>query len=143
MLETAVRPFTAAPNLATRIIIARNTRVQVTQAELIFGAAGTLPTPTVHAAGFGFKVENCNNTNTEKSRKQTPVKIQQKDNPDNWVMVQRIEQIVFSKKPDDVQNDFKQAFSSFAKSVADAINSPWAGVLTATDCNEKYNLKNN
>lgn len=144
MLEQIVRPFQTPNTLATsRVVIGRNTQVQVTQAQLIFGAAGTLPTPTIHATGIDFKVTNCDNTNREKSRQTHKVKVQQPGNPDNYVMVEAIDQIVFSKTPDDVQNDFNQAFVAFAKSVADAINAPWGmSRLPPTDCNEKFTLKN-
>ena len=99
-LEQAIRPFQAPGTLATRRIIAVNSQISVTRALITWGAAGAMPTPTEEDAAeqFAFKVEQCDENNTEQTRKTHTTRVTQDGNPDNYVDVELTNSISFQKK---------------------------------------------
>lgn len=145
MLEQVVRPFVSPGSLATgRIVVSRSSPRATTNVEFVFGAAGAMPTPT-RDTGIGINVANCDNTNKEKQDQtvRTRKRIENPDDPDQYVIVEDIETITFAKTPDDVENSFGQTFQAFAKSIADAINAPFATSRFIQNCNEKFQYTSN
>ncbi len=101
MFEAVIRPFIAPNTLATQRIVARSTKQPVQKAGIIWGAAGTLPTPQESTdappSGVSFKVKKTPGTFVEKSRTTERVKIAQEGNPDNFVIVDRVKSIKFGQ----------------------------------------------
>lgn len=98
MFEELVRPAAAPGSLATRLLPSNNVQVQVTRARLIWGTAGTLPGPTVESGG-GFKVEECDTGFTETKRTTSNLRVENPDDPTQYVIIQRIESVAFDGKP--------------------------------------------
>lgn len=102
MLEQIVRPFQSPVVIGTRRIIANNTQVAVTQAQLRWGEAGSLPSATEEVEddpSVGFKVKNDNETLKEKNRVVDTIEVPNNAGPGS-VTVERIKSITFSKTSD-------------------------------------------
>ncbi len=85
MFEAVIRPFIAPNTLATQRIVARSTKQPVQKAGIIWGAAGTLPTPQESTdappSGVSFKVKKTPGTFVEKSRTTESIKFGQDKPP--------------------------------------------------------------
>lgn len=120
-LESIVRPFQSPRPLGTRRVVTSSTKAPAQTAGVTWGAAGTLPTPRESevaqpAPGISFNTEarQVTDHNIERSRETQTVKIEQEGNPDNFVMVERINKIAFNKRdPPTLQGKFPGSTTSF------------------------------
>jgi hypothetical protein len=141
MLEQIIRPFQKPDVLSTRTIVASNRQVTVERARIVFGKAGAMPVPTIETSA-GFRVANCNNTYKEKSRKTHPQRIEQPDNPDNYVNIDVTDEITFARTPDDPPNAIEARFTAFAREVSSAIATGWGNISTIDVCEDNFKLNN-
>jgi hypothetical protein len=101
MFEQIVRPFERRQILGQRRIPSSSVKEDVGTAELTWGAAGALPTPAESAepgpaSPINFVVKGLNQKNEEIAIEYyPPVKLQQEDNPDNFVVLQRPKKITY------------------------------------------------
>jgi hypothetical protein len=102
MLEQIVRPFARPNTLARRRIIASSTKIEVPEAIISWGSAGTLPGATeieqIDPTGVNFNVITCKDNYEEVDRQSRPVRIEQQDNPENYVVFNRIDQVSFLRR---------------------------------------------
>jgi hypothetical protein len=100
--EQIVRPFARPNTLARRRIIASSTKIDVPEAILSWGSAGTLPGATeieqIDPTGTNFNVITCKENYDEVDRRSRPVRIEQQDNAENYVVFNRIDQVSFLKR---------------------------------------------
>lgn len=126
--EQIVRPFQRLPTQTTQRIIASRTKIDVPDAIAQWGQAGTLPgaieiTPTED--GFAFKVVDCDEQFQEDSRKTEDIRIENPDDPNQYVVDQRIKSIVYNKKePDNFTFTYNKTSTAFAPSPASPTGSP-------------------
>lgn len=96
-LEKIIRPFQRPTTIETRRIVANSIKDPVEPATGSFGKAGTLPAAIQDAeastSGFEFKVISCDDRFAEHQRVTVPIKVSNPDDPDTFVMVDRIETI--------------------------------------------------
>lgn len=100
MFEQVTRPFARPGLLVTGRIIPSRNRKSVLPVVVIWGAAGEAPTPIEDAAptnGFSIVVKSCDITNTESARQTNDVRVENKDDPDQFLKVRQIKQIEFKK----------------------------------------------
>src|SRR5205814_10253990 len=99
-MEQIIRPFQLLDPTATiRVPVVRD-QVAVQPAHLSWGAAGKLPTavqqdPTFN--GTNFRVEECDTHLAENSRDTEDMRVEDPNNSNNYVIVQRIRRIDFKK----------------------------------------------
>jgi hypothetical protein len=102
-LESVIRPFVRPDSLATRRIVASNTKVDVQPAIITWGKAGTIPAAhqieAIDETGTNFTV-NTADQYTEKSRQTDVMRITQTlpdgtKNADNFVDLDRPYQVTF------------------------------------------------
>lgn len=93
-LEGIVRPFQQPDRLTRRRIVATNTKLDVNPVSLTWGEAGTLPEPQV-GVGFSLKKEK-QHVAIEVNYK--PVRVENPDDPSQYVMVNRPTSIRFKEK---------------------------------------------
>ncbi len=67
-----------------------------TPGRLVWGQLGTVPTPEV-AESMGFEVVNCDETHIETDRISEKIKIENPDEPEDWVEVDRAKKYFFNK----------------------------------------------
>jgi len=101
-MEALVRPFETPNTLATRRIIASNVKIAIAPVVKSWGVTGTLPAPVmIETPGppdpTDFTVLTCDDNWSETERTTTPVRIGQTGSPENFVVVDRIDQIAFEK----------------------------------------------
>lgn len=152
--EQIVRPFQRLPNQTTQRIIASRTKIDVPDAVAQWGQAGTLPgaieiTPTEE--GFSFKVVDCDERFQENSRETEDIRIQNPDDPNQYVIDQRIKKITWNKQENDkFQFSYNKTSTSYAPSPA-LSGSPTAAtgpgqINVVTDenklCKNEYTLNN-
>lgn len=108
MLEGLVRPFQSPNAIATRRAVVATSNKQPAQiAQLIWGAAGAMPTAValLVSGGINANIDSSNLTgdtqNAEKkgSRVVVQKRIENPDNPDQYVMVEDTQAITFAAKP--------------------------------------------
>lgn len=142
-LEQLVRPSISTVRLTTRRITAKQTPQNRQPVAVAWGTAGALPQPTKEDDGqLSFKIENCNDTFTEKSRKTSQQTITDSESGAS-VSFDITDKIIFSKAPSDADNvgSFRTETTSY--SVAD----PFAGtsfgdVPKGQICDSSYTLNN-
>lgn len=105
-MEAIVRPFARPNSLATRRIVASNTKIEVGTAVISWGKSGTIAAAhqidAIDESGTNFTVVTCDDKYDELSRKEDPVRITQTlddgtTNPDNFVDVNRPYELAFRK----------------------------------------------
>jgi hypothetical protein len=142
MLEQIVRPFQNPDVLSTRTIVASNRQVAVERARIVFGKSGAMPVPTVETSA-GFRVANCNNTWKEKERQTHPQRVEQPDNPDNYVMIDVIDSIKFERQAEGERTDSPEpVFVAFARKVSSALATGWGNISTVDVCEDNFKLNN-
>lgn len=104
-LEQIIRPFEKPSPFGQLRIVATSIKAPTQIAHIAWGTVGTLPTAIESgvdgpAIGPNFNVKKDDDQVTEKSRVIEKVKITQEDNPDNFVVVERIKSITFGQTPD-------------------------------------------
>lgn len=101
-LEQIIRPFQSREILTTRRIISTSLKIPVQEAGVEWGAAGDMPSAVEvekdEEGGMSFNVVDCDDKFDEKNRKFSTIRIEQPDHPENYVVVERINQITFNKK---------------------------------------------
>lgn len=101
MLEAVVRPFARPDSLARRRIVASNTKVEVSPAIITFGKSGTIvgaqEIEAIDESGTGFTVITCDDRYEETNRVQQQARIENPDDSDQYVIVNRASQIEFNK----------------------------------------------
>lgn len=106
MLEQLVRPF-QRPDLAPRTRIVVSTGAGTAPIIIEFGEAGALPTGKQDT--FELKLEKEKEQYKETHRTTRNVRIENPDDPDQYVMVQRPEKMKLDKKKTPADNDPKKA----------------------------------
>lgn len=133
-LEQIIRPFqTAFPQNRDRVI-ASTVKQPPEIAQLQWGAAGQLPTATEENPPYlNFKVNDPSNDQslTEKSRTTQTVRVQNPDDPDQFVDVQRIQQIVF-KAPKTAQPESQYTSYSTTATAVSGGSTDLGGGLSST-----------
>lgn len=102
MLEIIVRPYQSPLNLSRQAIekIISTSGDVVANPVLEWGDAGTVPAGVqqpIPTDGGGFKVVCCNDSFTQKDRKPEKVRVENPDDPNQYVMVERDTQVKFKK----------------------------------------------
>ncbi len=144
-MEQLVRPFVAVPTIATRRIVAKNKAVTKGTAIIRWGSAGAMPTATqrtVDSSGVNFSIECCKDTYSEHERNTDLVRVENPDDPTQFVMVRRIKDITFGKKSEECYDPFTDVGVRSALAEIDASVAP---IFAATDnggCKAKYSLTN-
>jgi hypothetical protein len=102
MLEQFIRPFQSLPVAPTARLYSVAKAQPPQTSTLTWGAAGTLPVALLQivAGGGGFKIDQ-KSMNTEEWRITEPVRIENPDNSSDFVMVDPIKQIGFTKPTSD------------------------------------------
>lgn len=146
MIEQIVRPFTAAPVIATRRIVGAQIQIPSETAIVSWGEAGDLPEAQADDAPedpqTGFTILECKDKLNEKSRKVTPTRVENPDDSSQYVMVDNINTITFDKKDNKASNvpwelaDSTTAFSDFSIPASGV----W-GTIKPGDCSQEFRLK--
>lgn len=155
--EQIVRPFQRLPTQTTQRIIASRTKIDVPDAIAQWGQAGTLPgaieiTPTED--GFAFKVVDCDERFQENSRETEDIRIENPDDPNQYVVDQRIKKITFNKQePAQTTFSYNKTSTAYAPSPAASgspatfpapLNTGQINVYTDENklCKNEYKLNN-
>lgn len=99
MIETLVRPFQTPLVLGTQSVDVLSTKLANQTAILIWGVAGTIPPATEDGDYAGFKLPHCDTRLNETKRVVEEVRVQNPDDPTQFVMVERIKSITMSESP--------------------------------------------
>jgi sensor domain CHASE-containing protein len=102
-IEQIVRPFQSPAVISTRRIVSNSTKIPTDDVLVEFGAAGDMPAAekvedAQDDGGVNFQVVTCDDKYSEKDRRFKTVRIENPDNPENYVMVARINEIKFNKR---------------------------------------------
>lgn len=104
-LEAVVRPFVSREPLRSQRIITSSKKAAVPQTSVVtWGAAGTLPSPVESDAdqpaipiSVTTQTKKVTDKNVEKSRETEKVRIENPDDPAQYVMVDRPKKVTFNK----------------------------------------------
>lgn len=101
-LEQLVRPFVAPRSLVSRRIIPSKAELTVETAGRTWGAAGLLPSPRETeepgpAPQISINVKIKPEKNKTRALETEQVRIEQPDNPDNYVILERIKKITYGQ----------------------------------------------
>lgn len=101
MLEELIRPFETRRIMPTTRIVSSSLKQDTQTATLTWGAAGTLPVAVADlpVGQGGVKVYQGDTLNQELSRVTEPVRIENPDDPTQYVMVDRVRSIRFATTP--------------------------------------------
>lgn len=137
-----VRPFQRDVPQSTRRIIASNTKIDVEPAIISWGRAGTIAgaqeIDQVDETGTGFTVLTCDDKYEELDRREQTVRIENPDDPNQYVMEARPTYIAFGKKSEfeaanyEKTTSFKTAIETAEFSTVDFNNKK---------CKASYELK--
>jgi hypothetical protein len=98
MLEQVVRPVQAPATLRFGSIPVDDTKQAPEAATIRWGQVGDLPTAqeeTTAEDGTEFKVIDCDDKFAEKQRTVSKIRVENPDDPDQYVMVERVDRISF------------------------------------------------
>jgi hypothetical protein len=100
MLEQIVRPYQSRSLFGQRRVPSSSKKEDAQESSITWGAAGALPEPRESPEpgpypGISFVVKGLNQRNLEIERETKRVKLQQEDNPDNFVVLERTTKIKF------------------------------------------------
>jgi len=108
-LEQIVRPFQSALAIGTRRVIVVPLDPPDDEASISWGVAGELPEAIAtenpvtdgdpEAGGIGYQIKSCNDTLQEKARNTEDVRVENPDDPDQYVIIARVKSMTFNKKP--------------------------------------------
>jgi hypothetical protein len=99
-MEQIVRPFQLLDPTATIQVPVVRDQVTVQPAHLSWGAPGNLPTPVQQDStfnGINFRLEECGTQLMEDARGTEDIRVEQPGQPNNYVIVQRIRTVTFSR----------------------------------------------
>lgn len=147
-LEQIIRPFQNTDVLSKRRIISNSTKDATAEVVIEWGTSGETPAASeiIHDPVTGdpaFEVVHCDDKFDEKNRKFDTVRIEQVDNPDNFVMVQRINQISFNKKSEaNNMTMYNNSATSFVPMPTYDNNNWFSNDPTNDKCNSSFELHN-
>lgn len=142
-LEQIVRPFEAPLSIVQGRVVTSSRKQPLEVARVIWGTAGTV-SPAVEEkvpepGGFTLTVKDCDDTWTESGRQTTDQRIENPDDPAQYVMVRRIDKIDF-KRPDKQDPTF--SYSGYAVQQAmEEFNAAFNSGTTKKDCTASFALK--
>ena len=143
MLEQIVRPFQLFDPTAGIPIIVQRANVAVQPAVLSWGQAGELPTAFQEdepdETGINFKLLECDENLAESKRDTEDVRVENPDDPSQFVVVQRIKSITFKKANRDVHTSPLQTYWEPTDFFA---GSPFGEVEGNAQCRAAFTLKN-
>lgn len=100
-LEQLVRPFARPDALSRRRIVASNLKIEVTPAIISWGAAGSIAgaqeIEAIDEGGTAFTVLSCDDRYEEVDRGERAARVENPDDPNQYVMVNRPTYIAFNK----------------------------------------------
>lgn len=129
-LESIVRPFQRPDRLATRRLIAASTKIDVGEAVISWGKAGTIPGATQidepdEDSSFSFTVKDCDEGFQELSRKVTPIRIEQEGVPENFVIFNRIDEMKMTKDTKPKESNTTNWVSYVEIALANSTTTTW------------------
>lgn len=96
-----VRPFETRAPQSKRRLVASNTKIDVDPAIITWGRSGTIPGAqeivAIDETGVSFQVIDCDDRYEETDRTEVTKRIENPDDPDQYVMVARPTYIAFNK----------------------------------------------
>lgn len=145
MLEGIVRPFQSPNTLARRRLVASASKIDVGEAVISWGAAGDLPSATQQeedTGGSGFQVIDCNDQYKETSRTTSQKRVENPNDPDQYVIVELTNRVSFAKNEKGRTSADKVATSYTTNWT---IGADFRSVITADNkkCQATYSLNNN
>ncbi len=99
-MEQIVRPFQSSSPASTQRIAVSTQKVAVKPAHLCWGAVGTLPKAIEQADtfnGINFRLEECSERLGERNRQTENVRVENPQDSNQFVIVQRIRSMEFDK----------------------------------------------
>ena len=148
-LEQIIRPFQTPDVISKRKIVSKSTKLPTDEVVIEWGRSGDAPTPTEiekdeEEGVINFKVNDCDDKYNEKNRKFSTVRIENPDDPSQYVMVQRIEQIKFNKKSEGTNlTMYNNSTTAFVPMPMFDNNSYFADDDDTKECHSSFTLKNN
>lgn len=144
-LEQIIRPFQSPTTLPKRRLISTNTKIDDQTAEVEWGNAGDLPAPEKREedfSGIGFEVVKCDDNYNEKERKFNTVRIENPEDPTQYVMVERMNQIAFNKKnePGNQMQMYNNSTTSFVTLPSLDNTTYWKSNHGDQKCKATYNF---
>jgi hypothetical protein len=147
-LEQIIRPFQTTDILSKRQIVSNSTKIPTDEVIIEWGNSGTDPTPSeitrdATTGDFVVEVVHCDDKFNEKDRKFNTIRIEQPDNPENYVMVDRIKQITFNKKSEtNNMTMYNNKTTSFVAMPMYDNNSYFANSPDDNKCHSSFALNN-
>jgi hypothetical protein len=143
-LEQIVRPFQSPAVLAKRRVVSTSIKIDVDEVIVEWGRSGDLPAPikreVIDDEGFAFTVVKCDDNYQEKNRAFNVVRIENPDDPSQYVMVERINQIKFNKENENEQQVYNNESTSFVTLPAFDNTTYYASNYGQEQCHATYNL---
>lgn len=147
-LEQIVRPFQNTDVLSKRRIISNSTKEDTDEVIIEWGRSGDAPAASeierdAEDGNFTFEVVHCDDKYDEKNRKFNTVRIENPDDPSQYVMVQRINQISFNKKSEaNNMTMYNNSTTSFVPVPIFDNNNYFANDPNENKCNSTFDLRN-
>lgn len=147
-LEQIIRPFQSKGVLSTRRIVSKSEKLETEEVIIEWGTAGDLPSASEiekdEEGGINFNVVKCDDKFDEKNRKFTTVRIENPDDPSQYVMVERINQITFNKESEGKNMTmYNNSTTSFVPVPLYDNNTYFSNNDDNKKCNSAFNLNNN
>ena len=139
MFEQIVRPFQTTTTIVDRqITVTKPNKVALQKAILVWGAVGQAPT----MSGLSFTVKDPDNKFKETSRKTTDHRIQNPNDPNQYVVAQSIDSIAFQKLPASTSAASTPAYAP-SPPLTPTTNNPLTTTATASTQNssDSYTLQ--
>lgn len=146
-LEQIIRPFQSRDTLSNRRVVSKSTKIPTQEVIVEWGTAGDMPAADEiekdEEGGISFNVVKCDDKFDEKNRKFKTVRIENPDDPSQYVMVERINQITFDKKSEGTNlTMYNNSTTSFVPMPLFDNNSYFADDDDKNKCNSAFNLHN-
>lgn len=147
-LEQIIRPFQVTDILSKRRIVSNSTKIETDAAVVEWGRSGDAPAASeiehnAETGDFAFEVVHCDDKFSEKDRKFKSIRIEQPDNPENYIMVERINRITFDKKSEaNNMTMYNNSSTSFVEMPMFDNNSYFADDPNGNKCNSEFSLNN-
>lgn len=147
-LEQIIRPFQSRDILSNRRIVSKSTKIPTQEVIVEWGTAGEMPAATEiekdEEGGINFQVVDCDDKYDEKDRKFNTIRIENPDDPSQYVMVERINQITFNKKSESQNMTmYNNSTTTFVPVPNFDNNTYFSNDDDNKQCNSAFILKNN
>lgn len=147
-IEQIVRPFQNTDVISRRKIVSKSTKIPTQEVIIEWGRAGDAPAATQvehdEEGGINWQTNNCDDKFDEKNRKFTTIRIENPDDPTQYVMVERINQINFNKKSESTNlTMYNNQTMSFVPVPLYDNNTYFSNEDDSKGCNSAFTLKNN